>query len=402
MVGKKRNFNDDLEKFLTEIDIIYLDERMRSYLSKEEDETSKYREQLKTLETRERTERLSYRESLNIKKEKYTLQSTIDTLQTGRKLMLYLSKTSKVIERYWQSIQNPVVKDFLSKKSPVELFTRKKLVDEFVVSIKEFLPSKEEELDGKAEIKLVKRYLELRERKKFSSDSKYNLCSYCDSSNIFVEEDYIAICRDCNGKQETYSSSNNFRDAERINNSKKHGYEKKNKKNHFRDTIKQYQATQNRTISSKVYRDLENCFEIQGLSNPEEQERTLRFSRVTKNHIFMFLQETGNTKHYEDVILLHNYYTGTQAPDISSLECELLEDFDKLLWAYENLPSHMREDRVNFINSQYVLYQLLRRRGVEVDKENFSLLKTRCRLVNHDEKYSECCKKLNWGFKAVV
>ena len=59
-------------------------------------------------------------------------------------------------------------------------------------------------------------------------------------------------------------------------------------------------------------------------------------------------------------------------------------------------------DRVNSLNSQYILYQLLRRRKIKVKEEDFGMLKTRDRLIDYDEIYSKICIVLEFSFIPTI
>ena len=110
----------------------------------------------------------------------------------------------------------------------------------------------------------------------------------------------------------------------------------------------------------------------------------------------MALSETDHNLHYEDINLLHYQFTGIPCPDISHVRNEIFEDFDKVISIYET----MDVDRINSLNGQYILYQLLRRRKVKVNENDFSMLKTRERLLEYDAIYSSICLKLEWNFYA--
>ena len=113
----------------------------------------------------------------------------------------------------------------------------------------------------------------------------------------------------------------------------------------------------------------------------------------------MFLFETNNSNYYEDINMIHTHFTGIPCPDISDIEYLLYEDFDKVVDAYESLEDI---DRIHFLNGQYILYQLLRRRKIKVKESDFDILKTRERLVEHDEIYQKICMKLEWTFHPTV
>jgi hypothetical protein len=119
-------------------------------------------------------------------------------------------------------------------------------------------------------------------------------------------------------------------------------------------------------------------------------------SKITKEHITLFLKETGFSKHYEDVVLIHATLTGKPAPDISHLENDLIYDFDVLTDIYDKKYKNA-SDRKNFINTQYVLYQLLRRHKYPCRKEDFNILKTIDRKYYHDVVCAELFQQVGWN-----
>lgn len=169
------------------------------------------------------------------------------------------------------------------------------------------------------------------------------------------------------------------------------------RKIHFRDCINQYQGKQNSTIDDQVYKDLENQLENNYiLIGDKHTDRKIRFSKVTKEQILMLLKDLEYTKHYENVHLIHYMLTGVKPDDISHLEDQLLDDFDTLTELYDKTFKGI--NRKNFINTQYVLYQLLRRHKHPCKKEDFAILKTSERQDFHDNICSDLFKQKNWNF----
>ena len=109
----------------------------------------------------------------------------------------------------------------------------------------------------------------------------------------------------------------------------------------------------------------------------------------------MFLKDLGYSNHYENVHLMHYNFTGIKPDDISYLEDKLLNDFDSLTELYDKKFKHIK--RKNFINTQYVLYQLLQRHKHECKKEEFIILKTIDRKFFHDEVCKELFESLGWN-----
>ena len=94
----------------------------------------------------------------------------------------------------------------------------------------------------------------------------------------------------------------------------------------------------------------------------------------------LILKELSYNKYYEDIAYIFHTLTNKKIPDISHLEPTLLSDFDQLLQLYDQ----MNHDRKNFINNNYVLYQLLKKNGFKCNRNDFCHLKTNDRKYYHD------------------
>lgn len=129
--------------------------------------------------------------------------------------------------------------------------------------------------------------------------------------------------------------------------------------------------------------------------------RLIRYSKITRNHIMMFLKELKYTKHYENVNLIYFTLTNKRVDDISHLEEQLIEDFKELVSLYDELHGKDKEeelDRKNFMNVQYLLFQLLRRHNHPCKIEDFTILKTIDRKLFHDTICKKLFNKLGWKF----
>lgn len=231
---------------------------------------------------------------------------------------------------------------------------------------------------------------------KTSSKTKCQVCN-SDFSNFTIYENHF-VCERCGCVSTTTHSNISYKDIDRVNISSKYTYDRRT---HFRDCINQYQGKQNASISKTVYDSLTQHFVSHGIvpesyaSMPKEDA----FKDVTKEHILLFLREIKQTKHYEDVVLIHHQLTGKPAPDIAHLENVLLNDFDILVETYDR--KFKNSERKNFINTQYVLFQLLKRHRFPCRKEDFNMLKTVDRKYFHDQICSELFSDIGWSFTAL-
>ena len=220
------------------------------------------------------------------------------------------------------------------------------------------------------------------------------MCKNCNNKKDFdIVDGNIYICHDCSAQQVILKNVSSYRDIDRVNISNKYLYDRKI---HFRDCINQHQGKQNSTIQQQVYDDLEDQFRKHHLLVEDADDKKLKFSKITKDHILMFLKELEYTKHYENANLIHYNITGNKPDDIGYLEDSLLNDFDILTELYDKKFKHL--DRKNFINTQYVLFQLLLRHKHPCNKDDFNILKTVDRKTFHDEICKSLFEELGWNF----
>lgn len=251
---------------------------------------------------------------------------------------------------------------------------------------------------------ILKKYnIECKELEDLVTKEKKKEKKVCSCGNqIFIShfDQNIEICENCGKQEEKSYKSISYKDISRINMSNKYTYERRI---HFKDCMNQYQGKQNSLIDDIVYKNLEQEFERHGLligdiNTPKKE----RFQNITKDHILLFLKETGYSKHYEDVVLIYHNMTGKVVDDISHLENKLMEDFDKISNLYDKRYKFTGKiDRKSFINTQYILFQLLRRHKYPCKKEDFNMLKTLDRKSFHDEIVKDLFETLNFNFTPI-
>ena len=91
--------------------------------------------------------------------------------------------------------------------------------------------------------------------------------------------------------------------------------------------------------------------------------------------------------------------TGTPSPNISHLEHQLYAFFDEIEPIYERVKS---PKRTNFLNGQFVLFKLLQKLKYPCKEEDFYILKTRDKMIEHDKMWSKICNELQWTFISTV
>lgn len=372
-IKKENNVTDSFDNF----DIFHTDEKIKKLICQEYNKLNNYKSELLNYEdfSIKNSNNISDKKKKELKLKINILNQKINDIENDILMAEYICISTPVLEKYKKLIYTPVKVSFFNNSNIKNIndSDKNEIIEEFYEIAKKYIP-----------IKIYKK----------ETPERY-VCN-CGNQNNYTESQNKIICNECSNVHSIQSIQTSFKDIDRVNLSQKYKYKKKV---HFRDTVNQYQGKQNKKINPDIFSILEQQFLIHNLVNLEGKSHNEKYSNITKEHIYMFLFETNNSNYYEDINMIHTYFTGIPCPDISDIEHLLYEDFDKVVDAYESLENI---DRIHFLNGQYILYQLLRRRKIKVKESDFDILKTRERLVEHDDIYQKICTKLEWTFIPTV
>lgn len=378
---------------IVDINILELDRRIKAYFAEELQNKAGYTLRLKQLNTIFNYPNLRNGIKHSIIMDIKYLKNKLNTINN---MYFYEMDTYTILTQYQDILNTKVdltINNVDSKNHNYNkmLGHKVKLNAQFFAKVKMYLTS-----DIMSRLKLTKTF-----RKRDLLQNINNIfCENCGNSDIFDKSDEnIFTCLRCSNEVVKLINSSSYNDNGRVNVSNKYTYDRKV---HFKDCMNQYQAKQNTNISPNVYHDIEReLLKHRLIQEPNTSiDRKTRFAMVTRNHIQFFLRELGHTKHYEDVILIHYTLTGQQPDNIEHLEDRLSMDFDLLTEAYDRLFKHI--ERKNFINTQYVLFQLLRRYKYPCSKDDFAVLKTIERKASHDEICKTLFDALGWEYEFIM
>jgi hypothetical protein len=364
-----------------EIDIFSIDKKIKDVWNQTEKNIGQFEQEIERLKQLLCTElELSPHVKRDIEDKIQLLHLELETLNTTLENQhFYTMDVSELLETQQQSAPQKI--SFMSKQKP-----------------------KNSSIVTSGYLDILKKYnIDYKELEDLTKSQKCpkKACLQCQSQDFVTNFDQnLEICENCGKQEEKAYKTTSFKDITRINLSNKYNYERRV---HFKDCINQYQGKQNSTIQPNVYQDLEEQFERHGLLKGDSTTlKKIRFENITKEHILLFLKETNHSKHYEDVVLIYHKMTGKQVNDISNLEPQLMEDFDKISNLYDKRFKFTGKiDRKSFINTQYVLFQLLRRHKYPCKKEDFNMLKTLDRKSFHDDIVRELFESLNFNFTPI-
>lgn len=355
-----------------DINILTLDSQIREKLNYKDNHNIE--KKIKKIEKILSTVTMSDENKNILKKELEQIKKTQDAKIND--LNFYISETIVLISKYKELLNIPKKISFMGKKSIVN----------------------NEERDN-----IIKQYLKIASKYEDVDMQQFNLpiylkCSNCNSDLEFdVLEDDTKTCNNCSSIESVITYTSSYNDSERINISTKYSYDRRS---HFRECVAQYHGVQNVNIPDNVYISLIDRFNFHGLLvGDENTPKEERFKNIKKKTVLMFLKELGLSKQYENVNLIYKNITGKKLDDISHLTEKLTEDFDIISDIYDKKFGEI--NRKNFINTQYVLYQLLRRHNHKCDKEDFTSLKTVDRKCFHEDVIKALFEELNWNYTSI-
>lgn len=354
------------------IDIIQIHNEILKFFKKHSCKLSEYKETIKKLQGIYNTYK---NEQINT--EITNLQEYCDNIESYN---FYILQVTPLLEQYKEELSRPIFISFTGTRTEPDNTEKERIERKFIHIIKRIYRD------------IDKVILPL------SKDTPSDTCSYCKVESINKITGNNFICTNCGLDNDHLQVIFSYKDTDRINISTKYKYDRCI---HFRDCINQFQGKQNSTIDEAVYSALyDKLIQHNLLDRGVNKEQ--QYFNVTKQHIYMFLKEIGYSKHYEDINLIYHNITGKPLDDISYLEEVLMDDFDKLSKMYDEIYiRQLKISRKSFINTQYVLYQLLRRHKYKCKEADFNFLKTTERKCFHDEVCGTLFQHLGWNFSNV-
>jgi hypothetical protein len=286
-------------------------------------------------------------------------------LERKNDFLFYLSQTSDIVEKERKKLSIPLQIDFL-KFSKLDI----KFVDN---NINNYLT-------------IAQKYTDIDLKQYKNNEIKFtdNLCENCDADEEMVLEGTFLVCMSCGNSISCLSTDSTYSDNSRINYNKRCEY---SKYINFRNCVSKYQGLQTTTIPDEIYNGLNIYF------------RKNKEVNITKDTIRSFLKANKYQIYYDDINLIFTNLTGYELDDISYLEDQLLEDFDLFSTWFDSDYKPTKDNRKNFINSHYILYQLLRRHN-HVPDLIVNIKTASCRTF-HDTVTKIFFNKMNWRFKPL-
>ena len=220
-----------------------------------------------------------------------------------------------------------------------------------------------------------------------TESATHDTSEHCDRCNVSREEigsEGILICPICGSEEYMLVVSDfpSFRDPPKERNN--YAYKKIN---HLNEILNQFQAKESTIIPDEVMHEV--ICEI-------KKRRIQNIADMTEKDMREILKKLNRSKYYEHATHILSRLNGNPPPTITP------EIEEKIRAMFQEIQApfllYCPDERTNFLSYSYILYKFFELLELDEYKVYFPLLKSRDRLIAHDEIWKKICDYLRWEF----
>jgi uncharacterized Zn finger protein (UPF0148 family) len=221
-------------------------------------------------------------------------------------------------------------------------------------------------------------------QEKIDSDISSEHCSKCNIAREEISSEGILVCPKCGSEEYMMVVSDfaGFKDPPKERNN--YAYKKIN---HLNEILKQFQAKESTIIPDEIMNEV--VLEI-------KKRRVQNIASLSEKDIREILKKLNRSKYYEHATHIVSRLNGNPPPTITP------EIEEKIRAMFQEIQSpfllYCPNDRTNFLSYSYILYKFFELLELDEYKIYFPLLKSRDRLISHDEIWEKICEYLKWEF----
>ena len=213
-------------------------------------------------------------------------------------------------------------------------------------------------------------------------------CVNCNMAREEITSEGILVCPKCGSEEYALVVSDfpSFRDPPKERNN--YAYKKIN---HLNEILNQFQAKESTIIPDEVMNEV--ILEIR-------KRRITNIADLTEEDIRQILKKLNRSKYYEHRAHILSRLNGNPPPTITP------EIEEKIRAMFQDIQApfllYCPNDRTNFLSYSYILYKFFELLELDEYKVYFPLLKSRDRLIAHDQIWKKICEDLHWEFISSV
>lgn len=209
-------------------------------------------------------------------------------------------------------------------------------------------------------------------------------CNRCNVAREEVASEGILACPMCGSEEYMMVVSDfpSFRDPPKERNN--YAYKKIN---HLNEILNQFQAKESTIIPDEVMNEV--VCEI-------KKRRIQNIAELCEKDIREILKKLNRSKYYEHAAHIVSRLNGNPPPTITP------EIEEKIRAMFQDIQApfllYCPNDRTNFLSYSYILYKFFELLELDEYKVYFPLLKSRDRLISHDQIWKKICDYLRWEY----
>lgn len=209
-------------------------------------------------------------------------------------------------------------------------------------------------------------------------------CNRCNVARDEIASEGILVCPMCGSEEYMMVVSDfpSFRDPPKERNN--YAYKKIN---HLNEILNQFQAKESTIIPDEVMNEV--VCEI-------KKRRIQNIAELCEKDIREILKKLNRSKYYEHAAHIVSRLNGNPPPTITP------EIEEKIRAMFQDIQApfllYCPNDRTNFLSYSYILYKFFELLELDEYKVYFPLLKSRDRLIAHDQIWKKICDYLKWEF----
>lgn len=213
-------------------------------------------------------------------------------------------------------------------------------------------------------------------------------CHACNMAREELPSEGILVCPKCGSEEYAMIVSDmpSFRDPPKERNN--YAYKKIN---HLNEILNQFQAKESTIIPEDIMHEV--ILEIR-------KRRISNVADLNEKDVREILKKLGRSKYYEHAAHILSKLNGNPPPTITP------EIEEKIRTMFQEIQApfllYCPNDRTNFLSYSYILYKFFELLELDEYKVYFPLLKSRDRLIAHDQIWKKICEYLKWEFLQSV
>jgi len=217
---------------------------------------------------------------------------------------------------------------------------------------------------------------------KVSTDAEH--CSQCNLAREEITSDGVLVCPGCGSEEYLMVVSDfaGFKDPPKERNN--YAYKKIN---HLNEILNQFQAKESTIIPEDLMNEV--ILEIR-------KRRIKNVADLCEKDVREILKKLNRSKYYEHAAHIVSRLNGNPPPTITP------EIEEKIRTMFQDIQApfllYCPNDRTNFLSYSYILYKFFELLELDEYKVYFPLLKSRDRLISHDQIWEKICEYLRWEF----